>query len=457
MTGTEDWACLDALLRSSAIVLSPLFYLQGESRERIGELSRQIGADYQRYKDGGCGSFKARVDQEVHARFQMALLSVSYCARKNGQDLPEAPIPFSDAELGVLDLLKKFALLDTFSPLELRQKLVSRDPSTEAFFTGYAGLKEALGQLVGHEEIRPAIRQYLKKQGELYEEKFSAAFGSGTGQFIVTALSARQREFDFISRIEHNLKSGKNDITFEGQSFVVETLKRSDMSPVGGEKPGVVNGRKPALSDTLPKNPHLMAVLTEKNLLWKKRSMVFWAVSVSHTGQYHKHGFDSKPLALSEIPSYLDPSILESVKNYPHILFCIASPTGFEDMKNAASGRNLLNSFISSNVSVCFWDLHNHKKIFNTGDKRSIELARICDLETRDEKQFRLQKILYPEIEHKLLVSQSVSLEHCREFSTRHDFMDRDVVEALFHQYAKERQLVVRNIPPMGPVIVPVE
>ncbi|WP_321508118.1 hypothetical protein [uncultured Methanoregula sp.] len=81
-------------------------------------------------------------------------------------------------------------------------------------------------------------------------------------------------------------------------------------------------------------------------------------------------------------------------------------------------------------------------------------MGRICDLETTDEKLLKLREILYPEIEQKLLISQSVSLKHCVEFSGMHEYRDPSLAETLFMQYAKEKHLTVKNIPPMGPVIV---
>lgn len=454
MTGKEDWVCLDKLLATPAHVLSPSFFTHSESRERINELSRQIEEDYRTYKDGRCGSFKALVDQEVQAQFQMALLVVSSCADKNNQELPQATLSFSDKELEVCDLLKRCYLLDAYSVKELREKLLAGDPTVKSFFTGYATLRQSITQLAGHEEIRPAVRQYLKKQEDRYNRKCETAFGSQGGEFIVTSSLARQREFDFISRIEYNLKSSRNGITFSGQCFTIENIAKGDTGSNRSKQSDPVHDKRSRPADNLPKNQYVTAVFTEKSITWRKKSLIFYAVFISHIEKYRETGFDAKPLELKEIPAYLNPDIVESLKKHHHILFCIASPTGFGSIAHPGSDDQMLTRFISSDVTVCFLDLHNNKPIFNEFDKKSIELSEICDLETKGEKHLKLKEILYREMDRKLLVNQSVSLKYCIEFSANHEHPDPGLVENLFTGYAREKHLTIKNIPPMGPVII---
>lgn len=391
----------------------------------------------------------------MHAQFQMALLILSSCAKKDKQVLQSATFSFSDTELGVYDLLKKFYMLENYTPLELHQKLLSGDRSVESFFTGYAGLQQSINQLVSHDEIRPAIRHYLKKQGDHYNEKFNAAFPrSRGGHFIISTSSAQQREFDFINRIEHNLKSNKNCIRFSGKCFKVDEITKGDTFSNGSPPSDSVNDKRFKRTNTVPTNQYIKAVFTEKSITWRKKSLIFYAVFVSHIEHYLENGFDSKPIELKEIPAYLDPDIKESCKNFHHILFCIASPTGFENIEDSTSDKKMMSSFISSNVTLCFLDLYKNKKFFNEFDNKSIELSKICDLETKGEKLLKLKKILYPEMDQKLLVSQSVSLKHCIEFSKTNECLDSELVEKIFSHYAKEKHLLIKDIPPMGPVIV---
>jgi hypothetical protein len=454
MTEKEDWVCLNKLLESSAQVLDPYFLTHIESRERITELYREILKDYGKFKNGECGSFKARVDQEMHTQFQMALLVVSYCAKKNQQALEPLTIFFSDKELEVCDLLKKFYLLESLSPLELRQKLILKDKTVEFFFTGYTGLRQSINQLLSHEEIRPAVRQYLKKQAGTYHDKFELAFGSEGGQFIVTSSLAQHSEIDFINRIEHKLKSHKNGIIFLDRTFTIDKISKGEDLLKPSQKSAPVNGKRFGIKENLPKNQYITAVLTEKSLLWGKISLIFYATFASHTEHYSENGFDSKPLETTEITAYLDSAVATSDKNYNHILFCIASPTGFETIDQSASDKNLLNRFISSNISVCLLDLFHNKKIFNKFDKKSIELSNLCDLETKGEKHLKLKEILYAEMERELLIHQSVSLKQCIDFSITHEFLDPEPIKKLFYQYAREKRLPVRDLHETGPVIV---
>lgn len=454
MTEKEDWVCLDKLLKSSAQVLNPSFFTHIESSERIIHLFKQIEEDYGKFKDGHCGFYKERVDQEMHVQFQMALLVLSYCAKNNKQMLQTLTLVFSDKELEVCDLLKKLCLLDNYSPLELREKLNSGDRSVESFFKGYTGIQQSIDQLISHEEIRPAIQQYLKKQRDNYHEKFKKAFGSNGGQCIVTTSSAQQSEIDFINRIEHKLKSNRNCITYLGKSFTVDKIAKGNDFIKRSQKTDSVNEKRFGVTDNLPKNQYIKAVFTEKSILWGKISLIFYATFASHTKHYSENGFDSKPLEITEINAYLDSVLMSSSKNYPHILLCIASPTGFENIDESSQDNNPFNRFISSNVSVCLLDLYKNKNFFNKFDKKSIELSNLCDLETKGEKHLKLKEILYAEMDRELLIHQSVSLKQCIDFSITHEFSDPEPVKKLFYQYAREKHLSIKNIHQTGPVIL---
>jgi hypothetical protein len=105
-------------------------------------------------------------------------------------------------------------------------------------------------------------------------------------------------------------------------------------------------------------------------------------------------------------------------------------------------------------VSVCFFDLNTNKKFFNKGDRISVALAKLCDLETEGEKNAKLKEILYLEMDHRLLVDQSVSLAYCTEFSKGHGFPDAERVKKIFYHYAREKNLSVKDIPRTGPVMM---
>jgi hypothetical protein len=449
MTEKEVLTLLNKLLERTGLVLTPPLSAHTESPEHIDELFRQIEDDYRKFKETPWSDeIRSLVDQDVHAQFQTALLVLSYCAKRNRQRLHPTSFLFSGKELEVYDLLKKYDLLDTYSPSELRQKLISGDRTVESFFKEYREISQSLRLLVSHEDIRPGIRHYLKKQGDRYTEKFETAFGSDGAQFIVTTSDARQMELNFINRIEYKLTADQNRITFQDRSFTVEKIAKKPSSPVGNKRfRGSLN---------LPENHSVTGVFTEKSLSGKllpKKSFLFYAVFASHIDQYAEYGFDSRPLEAKAINSYLESAIKNPPDPAVHILICIASPTGFEKAGQSSSD-NLLTGYKSLNVSVCFFDLHTQEKFFNRTDKTSIALARLCDLETGEEKYLKLTEILSPEMDHQLRLTQSVSLKYCTEFSKNHGYPDPVLVQKIFSHYAKEKNLAVRDIPRMGPVIV---
>ncbi len=124
-----------------------------------------------------------------------------------------------------------------------------------------------------------------------------------------------------------------------------------------------------------------------------------------------------------------------------YILFCIASPTGFADGMGSPPG-DTLTRYKSPDLSLCLFDLYNDKKYFNTADPTSVALSRLCDLRTDDEKVQKLQEILYQEIEHRILVNQSVSLDYSRKY-VKAEAQDREMVKKIFYQYAREHNLKV--------------
>jgi hypothetical protein len=397
------------------------------------------------------------VEQDVQAQFQMALLALAYGARKNGQSaLPTTSIlpGFSDTELGVYDLLRRFDLLDTYVAGELRQKLVSGDPSVESFFKEFPTAKESLDQMVGNSDIRPGIRHYLKKRVEVYIKKFEMAFGTGGGQSIVPASSARRRELDFIGRIQSTLESGKNNITFLGTGFTVDRITTGHDVLRRLQKPGSPDRHAYGTEDQLPKNQYVLAVLTEKNIPFHKRTFILYAVFATHTGQYAEYGYDSRPLALKEILGYFEALPKPPHGSGQHVLLCLASPTGFLDSTLSPSDTGVLESFSFPDLSLCFYDLNTNMKFFNKGDRVAVALAKLCELETEGEKDVKLQEILYLEMDHRLLVDQSVSLAYCTEFSKGRGFPDMERVKKIFYHYAKEKNLPVRNIPRTGPVMM---
>jgi hypothetical protein len=451
MTEKEDLKLLNKLLESTGLVLTTPLSIHIESSERIDELFKKIQEDYRKFKEiPWADEIRLLVDQDVHTQFLMAFLVLSYCAKKNKQILPPTTLHFSDKELEVYDLLKKYELLNTYSPIELRKKLISGDESIEPFFKEYMGIKQSLNQLVSHEEIRPSIRQYLKKQGDIYDKKFETAFGSDGAQFIVTTSDVQQIELNFINRIEYKLTFNGNCINFLDRTFTVDKI-------VKGNNSNSDDSNKFGIKKNLRKNQYIMAVFTEKSLSGKlllKKSITFYAVFASHNEQYSEYGFDSKPLESKAINGFLEAIIKNPNENNNHILICIASPTGFENNGHWSSDNKLLNGYKSSKVSVCFFDLHNNEKFFNKMDKTSIELSKLCDLETEDEKYLKLKEILYPEMDHQLRLTPSVPLKYCIEFSKNHECMNVIIVKKIFDQYAKEKKLLVKDIPPIGPVII---
>ena len=457
MTEKEEWKCLNKLLESTNQVLIFPLSTHIETSERITELFKQIQDDYRIFKEVQWDDeIRLHVHQETHAQFQMALLVLSYCAKKNKQMLqPSTSLysDFSEKELKVYDLLKKFDLLYAYSPIELRQKLIDGDKIVESFFKEYIEIKQSLNQLINHEDIRPGIRQYLKKQGDYYHEIFKMAFGSDGGRFIVTSSTAQQSELNFIYRIETKLRDNGNQINFLGSSFTVDKIVKELDFIKRSQKIRSTEKNRFGITKNMPENQYIKAVFTEKSIALRKRSYTFYAVFASHIEHYSGYEFDCKPLELKEINDYIESIINDPREKTNHILFCIASPTGFENIEHTASD-NVLDGYQFPNISICLYDLHINKKFFNKFDRLSNELSKFCDLKTEEENYFKLKELLHSEMDRKLLVHLSVSLNHCRDFSKNHGYQDLDLVKKIFNNYAKEKKLTVEDIPQLGLVII---
>jgi hypothetical protein len=455
MIEKENWNCIEGVLSSSKQVLHSSLSVFYESIDKRNELCDQIHTDYKQYKEGICGNFKPNFDRDVHSKFQMALLILAYIYKKHSEPSPPSMLFFSEKEFEAYDLLKKFNSHEIFTPSELREKLKSGDTYVANLLKDYNLMNKSINYILTHPEIRPVIRTYFKKQWDTYKQFIKSAIGPQEGQYIVTCAECQQSELNFINRIEHKLKVNKNQITFFGRTFNVDKIKRGIECNKKGKTFNYVDKNKIKSFNNLPQNQFIKARFIERKIAFgKKRSFIFYAVFASHVKRYIEDGFDSNPLTLKEINEYLIALIEQARNDNSHILLCIASPTGFENIDHFSSNAEFKNKFVSSHVSVCFLDLNKNKMQVNQNDQMSVELSKLCDLETKAEKYERIKKDLYPEMIHQLLVHQSVSLKFCEDFSTSNGYEDQKMIKKLFSDYAQQNRLSIKEIPSIGPVIM---
>ena len=81
----------------------------------------------------------------------------------------------------------------------------------------------------------------------------------------------------------------------------------------------------------LPGNRSLTVRLVEKKILGRKQRYTFRGLFASRVERYAEFGFDSDPLELTDVNGYLVDARDEAKNIGETMMFCLASPTGFEE------------------------------------------------------------------------------------------------------------------------------
>lgn len=306
--------------------------------------------------------------------------------------------------------------------------------------------------------IRKQINAQNYGDAIIDSEKVIAEWNSIEGSRFVKVVEAKQYEMNFIGRTGRKVGKVKNQIEIGGRIFIVEEITEVSKCFIDDYISQIKRQLTPNEKQNLPENRHLTAKLVEKKFLdlGAKERYTFRAFFLSRPEKYAKFGFDTKPLAMTDINPVLDDALKEAKQIGETVFLCIASPTGFEpDLRTFTDGDAFHKRFISHDLSVCFIDLETATILVNPHDKVAASFRPLCEMESYSEKTEKVKRILYPLVDDQLLYPGNAQypdvLEKCRKES---GVTEEGIIKKVFLQYGTEKELPVRFIKDVGLVIM---
>lgn len=288
-------------------------------------------------------------------------------------------------------------------------------------------------------EEEEKVRKEKEEQDRLRKQA-EEAFAEGKGSRYVKLEEAKQYELNFIGRLGHRLG---DRVIFSGKTYRVENLKEIKQKDTSSLE---ISGLSERDLKNLPENRLLIGNLTEKTLFWKKQRYYLKALYFARVEKYAKAGYDTDPLELKDFNACLAKTWDEAKEKREWILFCLASPTGFEDaIGRHISSEDFHKNFLSKYLSVCLLDLETGKQLYNPNDEVAKEFAKLCELETESEKDAKLKLSVRKAIEDGLLLKDFVVLGDISKI------LGNDAaVKSAFYEYAEEKGYNIRFVKDIG-------
>ena len=311
------------------------------------------------------------------------------------------------------------------------EKALAEKQAREIAIEKEAVEKQALELAAEKEKVEEKVRKLAADK----------AFAEGKGSRYVKLEDVKQYELNFIGRLEHRLG---NTVTFSGKTYRVENLK--EIKQVDTSRLGDSSGLSERDLKNLPENRSLVCSLTEKKLLGKKQRYNLKALFSARVEKYADAGYDTDPLELKDLNACLVDSRDEAKEKGEWVLFCLASPTGFENaVGRYISSEDFHRNFLSKYLSVCLLDLETGKQLYNPHDEVAKEFAKLCELETESEKDAKMKLSVKKEIEDGLLLKDFVVLGDIAKI-----LGNDTAVKSAFYEYAGEKEYNVRFVEDIG-------
>lgn len=472
-SGRDDKPPIDELLKPVNWVLKH-DSIKFETYNERTKLWNEIKENHSKYLEEDY-KLSSDIDNQYRAQFEMALLTLATSFKENGEEFEDAE-RFSDKEIEAYQKIKHYSILENYNANELKNRVTERDDEIiDLFKDYYTYMNEEASKILNHSSIKEPISYYLNNKWKEYKSKLSEAavilyrdlewFRKMVDEWVgqkrtpiqptdksrlVEAGKAKQYERNFIGRLEKKLE---DEVSIFGKTFEIENEikegKEVDVSKYIGmrSKYGVLTTKDVA---NLPENMIRTAKLVEKKMIGKKmigkkREFTLKGIFASRVERYADYGSDTDPLGLKDVNSYIAEASEEARKNGEVTVLCLASPTGFdEDVGEHINSEDFHRNFLSKYLSVLLLDLETGKLIYNPHDNTAKEFAKICEMETDEEKRHETKNCIMNMMKGKDYVLFKDALA-CGE---------EDIVKAVFYEVAEEKGWKVRYVEDVGLVLM---
>jgi len=491
-----DVECVEKLISPCKEIIKNGISMEYENFEKRIQLWNEIKENFDRYKNGECGTFLEDLDMHYRSLFDISLLILARSFRVNNEDFSFNTL-YSDKEIQAYELIESYNVFEISSKNDIKKKVIARDERLmELLEKYYLEAERKIEEAIENPEIRLPIRYYLKKKWDNYKKKMNEAVSElvmdlDWFQKVVTQwrreaearaekmverakneieerkknLSEKEKEIEkilqeiknikdkvekgsrfveireakfyennFIGRLKKKLSK---EIELAGKRFIVENVK---------EFSGVDITQYIHLSeyerDNTPENKYMVAKLVEKKLIGVGKTLIFKAIFYARVDQLIQQGIDTDPLTLSEINHYISEAF--DMKG-DSILLCIASPTGFaREVEEHVCGEEYHKNFLSK-VSLCLVDLESGEVIINPHDKNALRFRKLCEMEMDNEKLARVKKCINQLLLEKGYVTLEDGMKVCGE---------KKMVKRAFYNLEREKGYRVKYLKKIGLVLV---
>ncbi|WP_461864497.1 hypothetical protein [Thermococcus sp.] len=168
--------CIRELLMPAERVIRQGPDIQDEDFSRREKLWIKVEENYNRYLDGECGSFLADLDSHFRSKFEGAMAVLAWSFWHNGEIYPPAQKRYKNKEILAVDRILRYSVFEIMSREDVLKKLVARDEKLLGLLREYyLGMDEWIEEVLNDQEIKLALRHFLKNKWNSYKGKVNEA------------------------------------------------------------------------------------------------------------------------------------------------------------------------------------------------------------------------------------------------------------------------------------------
>jgi hypothetical protein len=219
-----DYEQLEKLKQKAKQVLNEGRYITREPFEKRVDLWNRIKEDYEKYKDGECGTFSKDIDNATRRDFEWALATLAFSFYHNDESFP-AIKQYTLKELELVEYISKYNVFEIWTVDDIL-KIISKanrdgtDETLNLLKEYYNNIGEKVDEIIKDYTIKLPIRDYAKTKWGEYKTKMDEA--------IFRAMKEIDWFGDFISGVDDKINELENEI-YDLRDFVrVEKRKLRD-------------------------------------------------------------------------------------------------------------------------------------------------------------------------------------------------------------------------------------
>ncbi|AEF97208.1 coiled-coil domain-containing protein [Methanotorris igneus] len=203
-----DYKKLEELKKKANRVLREGYDIIYEPYEKRVDLWNRIKEDYEKYKDGECGTFCKDVDRVVRRDFEWALATLAFSFYHNNESFPGIK-RYSFKELQLVEYILKYNVFELWTVEDILREIskANRDGTNETLNLlkeYYNNIGKKVEELVKDHTIKLPIRDYAKTKWEEYKSKMDEA--------IFRAMREIDWFSDFITGVDSKINELENRI-----------------------------------------------------------------------------------------------------------------------------------------------------------------------------------------------------------------------------------------------------